>query len=178
MRALKAFFISRLLREKLLLVLFVALGAVMWATNFSSRAGRAWRAHRTVANELTEQKQWLANRVAIENAAVEAVKNLDPAKTLDDTQLVGDLSSLAREHNLRFTNDTPQTERSGQFAVHTVQFTISRADWEPLRKFYLAIASRSPYIGIEQISMATDRANPSLGLLNASFRVSSVETIR
>jgi len=176
MRALKTFFIGRLLREKLMLVLFVGLGAVMWASNFSSRASRAWRAHRTVTNELAEQKQWLTNRVAIENAAVEAVKNLDPSKTLDDTRLVGDLSALARDHNLRFTNDTPQTERSGQFAVHTVQFTIARGEWEALRRFYTAIARRSPYIGIEQLSLTADRVNPNQ--INASFRVSSVETIR
>ncbi len=175
MRALKTFFIGRLLREKLLMVLFVGLGAVMWASNFSGRASRAWRDHRTVTNELAEQKQWLANREAIENAAVEAVKNLDPSKTLDDTRLVGDLSALARDQNLRFTNDTPQTERSGQFAVHTVQFTIARGEWDALRRFYSALARRSPYIGIEQLSMTADRVNPNQ--INASFRVSSVETI-
>jgi hypothetical protein len=176
MRALKAFFLSRHLREKLMLVLFVALGAAIWLSSFSSRAGRAWRAHRTVATELAEQKQWLGNRGVIEAAALQAVKNLDPARTLDDTSLVRDLSALARENNLKFSNDTPQTERSGQFAVHTVQINLPRADWEALKRFYLALARRSPYLGIEQFSLAADRAAPNQ--LNASLRVSSVEIIR
>lgn len=176
MRALKAFFLSRLLREKLLLVLFVAIGAAMWASNFSTRATRDARAVRTVTNELALQTQWLENRDAIEQASLAAVRNLDPARTLDDTRLVGDLTALAREHNLRFTNDTPQTERSGQFAVHTVQIQLQRAEWAALKRFYLALTSRSPYLGIEQFSAQADRADGNL--MNASVRVSSVEIVR
>lgn len=176
MSAFKTFFLGRLLREKILLVLFVGLGVVLWFSSFAKRASRQWEVHRALSVELAEQKQWLNNRTAIETAAVEAVKNLDPAKTLDDTRLVGELSALAREHNLKLTNDTPQTERGGQFAVHTVQITISRADWETLKRFYAVIARRSPYIGIEQFTLTSDRANPNQ--LNAGIRVSSAEIIR
>src|SRR5215218_510986 len=143
MRALKAFFLTRLLREKLMLVLFVALGAVMWLANFSGRGSRAWVEYRTTRNELAQQHQWLTSRDAIEAAAVQAVKNLDPAQTLDDTRLVGELQTLAREHSLKFNNDAPQTERTSNFAVHTVQVTMPRADWEVLYSFYVAVAKRS-----------------------------------
>jgi hypothetical protein len=176
MRALKAFFLGRLLREKLMLVVFVALGAAMWLTSFSSRASRTWSDVRTTRNELKTQAQWLDSRESIEAAAIEAVKNLDPAQTLDDTRLVGELSALAREHNLRFTLDTPQTERSAQFAVHTVQVTLQRADWVVLQNFYYALSRRSPYIGITHFNLSADRANPAL--LNAALRVSSVEIVR
>ncbi len=176
MRAIKAFFLSRLLREKVLLVLFVALGTATWLSSFSTRASRWWRAEHAASVELADQKQWIANRQAIEAGAMQAVKSFDPARTLDDTQLVGELSALAREQDLKFTNDTPQTERSGQFAVHTVQITLPRADWEALKRFYVNLAARSPYLGIEQFSLAADRVNPNQ--LNASLRVSSVEIIR
>jgi hypothetical protein len=176
MRALKAFFLGRLLREKLMLVVFVALGAAMWLASFSSRAARTWTEVRATRTELATQAQWLDSREAIEAGAVEAVKNLDPAQTLDDTRLVGELSALAREHNLRFTNDTPQTERSAQFAVHTVQVTLPRADWVVLQNFYYALSRRSPYIGITHFNLSADRANPAL--LNAALRVSSVEIVR
>ena len=176
MRPLKAFFLGRLLREKLMLVVFVALGAAMWLASFSSRASRTFLEVRATRSQLAEHKQWLNSRETIESAAVEAVKNLDPAQTLDDTRLVGELSALAREHNLKFTNDTPQTDRSAQFAVHTVQVTLPRADWEVLQKFYFALSRRSPYIGITQFNLSADRANAAL--LNASLRVSSVEIVR
>jgi hypothetical protein len=176
MRAFKAFFLSRLLREKILLTVFTALAALMWLSNFSRRANRAWSAHRVTTLELADQKQWLANRGAIEAAALKAVKDLDPGRTFDDTRLVGELSGLARDNSIRFTNDTPRTERSGQFAVHTVQFNLPKTDWDALVKFYGLLAQRSPYIGIEQFSLAADLANPAQ--LNASLRVSSVEILR
>lgn len=176
MRALKAFFLSRLLREKMMLVVFVALGAAMWLANISGRASRTWAEVRSTRNEQAQQTRWLESREAIEAAAVEAVKNLDPAQTLDDTRLVGELSALARELNLKFTNDTPQTERSAQFAVHTVQVTVPRADYDVLRRFYFALSRRSPYVGITQFNLSADRTNPAL--LNASLRVSSVEIVR
>lgn len=176
MRALKAFFLSRLLREKVLLVLFVAIGAALWASSFTTRASVSWRGVRSVSNELAMQQQWLDNRDAIEEASLQAVQNLDPARTLDETRLVGDLSALAREHNLRFTSDTPQTERSGQFAVHSVQIQLQRAPWDALKRFYLAVTARSPYLGIDQFSAQADRADPNL--LTTSIRVSSVEIVR
>ena len=176
MSALKRYFLSRLLREKLMLVLFVALGAVMWLANFSSRASRAFIEYRTTRNELAQQKEWLANRDTIENAAVQAVKNLDPAQTLDDTRLVGELQTLSRDLNLKFLNDAPQTERTANFAIHTVQVTIPRGEWQVLYNFYAAVARRSPYIGITQFSLSADRSNRQL--LNASMRISSVEIVR
>ena len=66
--------------------------------------------------------------------------------------------------------------RSGEFAVHTVQFVLPRADFEALKKFYLALSQRSPYIGIEQCTLSAERANPAQ--LNASLTVSSVEIVR
>jgi len=175
MSALKAFFLGRLLREKLLLVTIAVLGALTVLSNFSGRAARSWRAQHAAAVALAEQAQWLANRAGIETGAGRAVTNLDPARTLDDTRLVGELNALARAQGLRFTSDTPRTERSGQFAVHTVQFNLLKMDWEALKRFYLELTKRSPYIGIEQCSLQAERANP--GVLNASLRVSSVEIV-
>lgn len=176
MSMLKTYFMQRLLREKILLVGFVALGAVLWLSNYSHRATRFWREQRSVTLELKDQKQWLANRATIEAAALKTVQDLDPAKTFDDTRLVGELSALARDNGLKFTNDTPRTESTGQFSIHTVQFNLPNADWNALRKFYISLAQRSPYIGIEQFSLAANRANRAQ--LNASLRVSSVEIER
>jgi len=179
MSAFKAYFLSRLLREKVLLVAFVAIGLVLWGSAFFKRANRQWRAHRVLAVELAEQKQWLSNQASIEAAAASAVKNLDPSRTLDETRLVGEVSALAREHNLKgMANDTPQTERSGQFAVHTMLVTIPRVPFQAVKNFYAALAARSPYIGVEQLTLSNDRVNPNQDSLNVVLRVTSVEIIR
>ena len=175
MNALKAFFLGRLLREKLLLVVIAGLVALTLLSNFSGRVRRAWRLQHDTALALALQQTYLNDRAKIEASAGMAVKNLDPAKTLDDTQLVGELNGLARAQGLKFTSDTPRTERSGQFAVHTVQFNLIKRDWDSLKRFYLELTKRSPYIGIEQLSLQAERTNPAL--LNASLRVSSVEIV-
>ena len=175
MSTLKAHFLGRLLREKLLLVTFTTLIALVVLSKFGQRAAVFWREAHATTVMLADQQQWLANRTAIEAGSREAVKNLDPARTLDDTRLVGELNALARAQGLKFTNDTPHTERIGQFAVHTVQFNLMKMDWEALKRFYLELTKRSPYIGIEQFVLQTDRASPVL--LNASLRVSSVEIV-
>lgn len=175
MNALKAYFLSRLLREKLLLVVIVGLAALAFLSNFSGRVARAWRAQRATAVALADQQQWLANRAAIEASAGQAVKNLDPARTLDDTQLVGELNALARAQGLKFTSDTPRTERTGQFAVHTVQFNLIKMNWNALKGFYVELTKRSPYVTLEQFSLQAERNNPTQ--LNASLKVSSVEIV-
>ena len=175
MNALKAYFLSRLLREKLLLVAIALLAALTLLSNFSGRVARAWRAARAASVALADEQQWLTHRESIEASAGQAVKNLDPAKTLDDTQLVGELNALAKAQGLKFTSDTPRTERTGQFAVHSVQFNLLKMDWESLKRFYLELTKRSPYISLEQFSLQSERTNP--GLLNASLKVSSVEIV-
>ena len=78
MRALKAYFLSRLLREKLLLVLFVALGAMMWLSNFSKRTSAALRAYHkatarvkfmTLSRERWSRTSTLARDGSAESAA-------------------------------------------------------------------------------------------------------------
>ena len=74
MSAFKAFFLGRLLREKLLLVVIVGLVALTVLSNFSGRVARAWRTQRATSVTLADQAQWLANRAAIEAGAGQAVK--------------------------------------------------------------------------------------------------------
>ena len=175
MNALRTYFLSRLLREKLLLVTIMLLAALALLSNFSGRVARAWRASRAITVALADEQQWLAKRATIVAGAAQAVKNLDPARTLDDTQLVGELNALARAQGLKFTSDTPRTERTGQFAVHSVQFNLLKMGWESLKRFYLELTKRSPYISLEQFSLQAERSNPNL--LNASLKVSSVELV-
>jgi len=46
-RTLRALFLARLFREKILLVAFAVLGVVMWFSGFSTRVGTFWREQRS-----------------------------------------------------------------------------------------------------------------------------------
>jgi len=176
-RTLRAYFLSRLLREKLLLVAFAAIGFLWWGSSFSTRGGKFLQDKRRVTAALVEQQQWLDNRRAIETAAQKAAAQLDPAKTLDGTRLLADISNIARDAGLRNVSGGSLTHQSnGQFSIHTLDYTVVRSDWNVLRKFYETLQKRSPYIGIERFQLSAETANPAQ--LNLALRVSSVEITR
>jgi hypothetical protein len=176
-RTLRAFFLARLLREKLLLTGIVVLAAALWFSSIASRAGRFVHVARVTTNSLNEQARWLSNRAAIEASAQAAAGRLDAVRTLDTTRLLAEVSAIAAESGLKNpTSGEPKDVSNGQFSVHTLQFNVMKTDWGTLKQFYLALSKRSPYIGIEQCSLQVDRANQTL--LNANFQISSVEISR
>jgi hypothetical protein len=176
-RNLRAFFLSCLVREKVLLTAFVLMVAAVWAWSLLGRVNRFTRVVHITTSNLNEQQLYLSNRAAIEAQAQASAGRLDAVRTLDATKLLAEVTAIANEAELKnTTSGAPKDVSSGQFAVHTLEFNVSKVDWPSLKQFYLALSKRSPYIGIEQYSMQVDRSNPTL--LNATFQISSVEISR
>jgi hypothetical protein len=182
-RSLRAYFLARALREKLLLLAFVAIGLLWWASAFSTRGGTFWRQQRATRAQLAEQNEWIRNRTAIEANATKAAAQLDATKTLNANQLATTLQQLAneagfREHGL---NGTPTTTRSGQFAIHTAVYTIRRAEWASIVRFYEALLRRSPYIAVDQFNLNAPVNAPAGNApeqLTLALRAESVEILR
>lgn len=175
-RTIRALFLGRLLREKLLLVIFAAIGALWWLSAFSSRVSAFNVQQRRTTMSLKEQQQWLDNSKAIEASAEKAAAKLDAAKTLDGSRLLAAVNTVAREAGLKNTSSgSPSSQSSGQFSIHTLDYTVIRADWDSLKNFYTALQQRSPYIGIEQVQVTADPTGMQLTL---QLRVSSVEVTR
>jgi hypothetical protein len=176
MNLIKAWFLSRLLREKALVLALLVIGALIWMSAAGERLGSALRGFRGAQSTLATQQVWLDARPQIEEAAAAAVQNLDPAKTYDSTFLVAEIMAIAGRAGLAVNTEPPRTQRSPQFSVHTVQVTTRRAELGALLRFYQELASKAPYLGLEQISLQGDRGNP--GMINATFQVASVELLR
>ncbi len=175
-RTLRAYFFSRHLRERILLVAFILILAVLWLSNLAGRLDRFRHDVYQTSLKLASQKQWLAHRTAIENSARKAASIFDPARTLDSTQLLAAVNAIARDAGLHTTSSgEPQEVSNGEFAVHTVEFNVTKVDWDTLQVFYRALQQRTPYIGIDQFQLAADRANPNL--LGVSLKISSVEIV-
>jgi len=173
-RTLRAFFLARFVREKLLLTGFAVLAAAIWLSSLVGRSGRFLREVRVTTSSLNEQALWISNKAKIEAQAQAAASQLDPARTLDATRLLAEVGAIATDAGLKnSTSGESQDQSNGQFSVHTLRFSVTRADWDSIKNFYLGLQKRSPYIGIEQFSLQSDRANAAL--LNASIRISSVE---
>lgn len=172
---MKTFFFSRLLREKLLLLAFAALVAGVWAASAGERAASWFRAYRQTSAELADQRLWLERKSAIEAEAAAAVGHLDPARSFNAVRLSAELGAVAAAAGLagNTASEALPTERTAQFAVNSVRYRISRADWEAIKRFYLDLSKRAPYITIEQFTLSADRSNPAQ--LNALLKVTAVE---
>ena len=168
---MKAFFLSRLFREKLLLLGLILLAAVTWLSSASGRTARFWRDFRATSVVLEGQSELLAQRSQIEAEARAAVEHLEPAKTFDGVRLQAEVDAIARRTGvINYSADNVQTERVSQFSMNSMQLQIRNADYATLVKFYLELSKQAPYIGIEQFRLSV--ANFKHGV---SMRVSSVE---
>ena len=176
MKALKAWFLGRLLREKMLVLALVLTGAVIWLSSASSRLTKTMREFRLAQSQLATQQVWLDNQAAIEEAAAAAARNLDPAKTYDATALVSAVINMAKSAGVAVNTEPPRTgERSAQFAGHSVQVVARRAELASVLRFYQDLSSRAPYIGLKELSIQGDRSAP--GMINFTMKIESVELV-
>jgi hypothetical protein len=172
MKALKAFFLSRLLTEKILLTGFLLIIAVLGFSHVLRDVSRFGVDFRNTTMILTAQRISLDGRAETEAKVKRALSQLDPSHTLDSARLQGDLNTLAT--GLPSTTIDARPDETGvEFIKHSVQFSVRKVDWSALQQFYVALSKRVPYINIEQCSISADRANPTQ--LNATMLISSVE---
>lgn len=170
---MKALYLSRTLREKVLVLVLAAAVAAGWLTAAAGRLVERWRGWQQVSAAQRDQRWWLDRRSVIEERAARAVQQFEPGRTLDASHLVGEVSALAGAAGLSAGIDPPRTQRTDQFAYHTVQVSFRRAGLGALVNFYEALGRRAPYLALEQSTLAADRADPAR--LNATFVIFSVE---
>jgi len=160
-------------REQLLITTFVLLGAFIWLLSALGRVKTQWTDWHFARTDLATQQLWLNRQKEIEISAGAAVRNLDPTRTYDATRLVSTVTSLATSASLTPAIDSPVTQRTAQFAYHTIKVTFRRATLNALLGFYDELAQQSPYLNLEQIAMQTERSAP--GLLNVTLQISATQ---
>jgi hypothetical protein len=178
MTALRVFFLSRVLREKLLLVAFIAIGAAIWLSSFSGRAGVFLKKMSDTTGQLKDQKEWIGRSAVVEAEAQKAAAKLVKAETLDRTSLFTTVQALAREAGVPFSGTPgPPPNPNDQFTFNTLRVTSDLRDpdakknWDAVIKFYTLLQQRSPYIVIEKFAVQAAR-NPSQ--LNMVISVSAL----
>lgn len=170
---MKRFFLARTLRERVLLMAFAVLIVALWAPSVLGRLA-GWRRDWASARVNGETQQlWLDRQAEVEARAGRAAQALDPTKTLDAPRVFAELNGMAS--GLTAEVAALRSERSEQFAIHTVQVNIRQADLAAVLKFYEQVTARAPYLGIEHCSITAERANP--GRISAAFRIYSIEAV-
>lgn len=172
---MKSFFQKRVLREKLLLLAFGVLVAAVWASSTGGRLAAFVRTSTVAGAELAEQTLWLERQGAIEASAAAAIANLDPARSFNAVRLSAELGAIATATGLAgsTSSEALPLERTPTLAINSVRYRITRTDWDTIKRFYLELSKRAPYITIEQFTLSAERANPAQ--LNALLKVTAVE---
>ena len=170
---MKRFFQARSAREQWLLLIFGLIAVGWWGMTLAGRTQDFARERESLRAAQGTQELWLQNRAAIMARVAAAGETLDPAKSLDSAQSFAELNTMLR--GLTAEVGSQRTERTDQFAVHSVQVSIRQAGLPALLQFYGKLAARAPYLGIDQCTLATDRSRA--GLLNATFRIYALEVV-
>ncbi len=170
---MKNFYNTKLLRERVLLLAFLGIGVIWWGTALAGRTRQNVRAWQSVAEDAKIQRMWLDRGASIGERTAQVAKQLDAGRTMNAAQAYAEVSRLAQ--GLPLEMGAQRTERTDNFALHSLQVTFRRTDMTSLLRFYEGVASRAPYLGIDQCTISADRATP--GMLNAVFRIYSVEAV-
>lgn len=172
---MKSYFMSRNLREKLLVLVMLLVALVIWASFFMERLGGLMTDRRSVNLLGAELAVYIDNRDLIRERAEVGIRNLEPGRTLNATRLSVEAGEMARRNGLNPSIDSPRTEPGDVFSYHTIIMTVNEADLESLVKFTTELQSRAPYMSLDQVSISA-RAIPTLH--DARYRISAVELNR
>ena len=168
---MRNFYNGRLLRERVLLLVFLGIGVLWWGSALAGRVRQNVQTWRAVSQEKEIQQLWLAKGASVDERTKLVAKQLDPARTMNATQAYAEVSRLAA--GLPLEMGAQRTDRTDNFALHSLQVTFRRTDMAALIRFYEGLAARAPYLGIDQFTISAERATP--GQVNAVFRIYSVE---
>jgi hypothetical protein len=162
-------------RERYMALAALLVAAFLWASSSWGRTRDSWDAWQSLESEAATQKAWLDKRVEIKAAADAAVKGLDAGRGYDATRLVEEALAAAKDAGLNPNTDSPKTQKSGKFAVHSLQLSCRRADLASVVRFYQAISPRAPYLAVNALSLQADRGNS--GTVTMIVTLSSLELI-
>ena len=173
---MRTWFHFRNRREQLLVTFFTVMAALVWLSYGAGRLQKQIAGWRATRGDLAAQQLWLDRQQEIEAQSVAAVRNLDPARTLDATKLVATVTSLATAAGLQPAIDSPVTQRTPQFAFHTTKVTFRRANLPALLNFYDELSKQAPYLSLESVALQADRA--AAGALNATLQISATQIMK
>jgi type II secretory pathway component PulM len=158
---MRIWFQSRTMREQLLVTGLVLMFAVTWLVSALGRIQGRITDWRSARQEHSAQNLWIERQAEIEERAAAAIRNLDPSKTYDPTRLNSALTTMASNAGLSPTIDPARTEKTAQFAYHTVRVTFRRANLSALLAFYDELVKQTPYLNLESVSLQSDRNAPT-----------------
>ena len=160
-------------REKFLLLLFIGGIAAVWLTYSFNRYSSGIKLLLGTQDRIESYETILSLRERVEAQLIEKSSQLDSSKTLSSTELVGRISEIIRPMELKYSINSPQTDRGSLFTFHTVRLSVNKAELEAVLRLSDRLKTLVPYVTLDRVVISADRANPSLH--DVQFFISAVE---
>ncbi|MBK8475606.1 MAG: hypothetical protein IPL39_04660 [Opitutaceae bacterium] len=172
---MRAFFFRRSWRERVLLLVVLVVGVLIWlfAALDRTRAARSrWGGQASV---LAEQGVWLASATTLQEQVQSRLAQVQQGRSLNANQLVGQLDAVVKRQHLVFRLDPPTTAPRPPVAIHSVSLTLEKVELGGLAAFTDDLRASLPLVNIEQIVITPDRRNPAQ--LDVRLKLSGLELL-
>ena len=153
----------------------LSVGAFLWSTGAWARTRGGWDNWQALETEANIQSSWMAKEKEIRGAAAAAIQGLDAGHGFDEAHLVTEAVAAAKEAGLVANTEAPKSQKSGRFAIHSLQMSCRRADMASVVRFYENISARAPYVAISQLTLQSDRG--TTGTVTATLRLDALQLI-
>jgi hypothetical protein len=151
---MKAYFLTRQLREKLLIIGLIGVGLAFWVTHLLAANSAYRESDAATTKTRADQETVLNDEVAIKAAQQSVIaKFADPKESIRDAGTLSEaLLAMAQAANLSPLPNIPKATSTpgAQLTVLTQQLTLTNLepDMSTLIKFYKLLAAKAPYLTI------------------------------
>ncbi len=161
---MKAYFLSRQLREKLLLLVLVGAGLTFWVLHLVDSNRKYHDDDTKLAKDRADQDGVLNREAAIHAASQKIIDQLDPRQAIrDEATLRTNIQQLAREagvNNLSFaTPSISPTNSTIKIITMDVTFRDLSPDMSELIPLYRKLSDKEPYINIVRSTLTVTGNN-------------------
>jgi hypothetical protein len=162
---MKSYFLSRHIREKILLLAIIAFAIALWGSKLYSRTNDLRTATKKADAILKEQTEEIANLDYEEQRKDEAIRDLDPAKSYDNLKLISHVTAIAEKVNLNQNGvqntsfQAPIVTKLPLMNLTKMRLQLSNVEMADVVNFYRELANDSPYISIAQFRITAANTN-------------------
>ncbi|HQF40426.1 MAG TPA: hypothetical protein PK322_15020 [Opitutaceae bacterium] len=172
---MRGFFFRRSWRERILLLVVLVTGVVIWLASVVARARAARDQWAGVGVQLRLQQDWLDHAADIREQLDGRLAQVQAGRSLNANQLVGQLDAVVKRHRFAFRLDPPTTERKPPVALHSVALSLEKTELAAFGAFADDLRTSLPLVNIEQVVLTPDRRNPAQ--LDVRLKLSSLELL-
>lgn len=174
---LRAGFLLRSRREKMLTTLFLGALAAIWLFFLVGQI-RTFRPElATVRANRREQSNWLENKTVIQQRYDEAFRTLSSVETtVSGKDASAKVEEIARHYGYAYRMDPAQPVRREKLTFYPINVSVSKAEFGKLAAMFREITAALPTVNLDEVTIASpDRNGASL---EAKFKFVAIEINR